>query len=141
MGNILCGATNNVQNNELIVKEALAIKEDVKEEVKEEVIEEIKEEVIEEIKEVKEEIPVLIEDLIIKEEEIPVLIEDLIIKEEEIPVLIEEPIIEKEEVTLDELVESESLSRNDITIVSTTDNVEEPVKKKRGRKKKAALVE
>ncbi len=56
---------------------------------------------------------------------------------EEIPVIIEEPIIEKEEVTLDELVESESLSRNDVTIVSTTDNVEEPVKKKRGRKKKA----
>ena len=117
MGNILCGATNNVQNNELIVKEALAIKEHVTEEVKEEPL-----------IEVKEEIPVIIEDLIIE-------------KEEEIPVLIEEPIIEKEEVTLDELVESESLSRNDITIVSTTDNVEEPVKKKRGRKKKAALVE
>ena len=33
MGNILCGATNNVQNNELIVKEALAIKENVTEEV------------------------------------------------------------------------------------------------------------
>ena len=121
MGNILCGATNNVQNNELIVKEALAIKEHVTEEVKEEVKEEIKEEIIEEIPviEVKEEIPVIIEDLNIEKEEIK-----------------EEPIIEKEEVTLDELVESESLSRNDITIVSTTDNVEEPVKKKRGRKKK-----
>ena len=129
MGNILCGATNNVQNNELIVKEALAIKEHVTEEVKEEEIPVIIEEVKEEpLIEVKEEIPVIIEDLIIE-------------KEEEIPVLIEEPIIEKEEVTLDELVESESLSRNDITIVSTTDNVEEPVKKKRGRKKKAALVE
>ena len=128
MGNTLCGATNNVQNNELIVKEALAIKEHVTEEVKEEeipvIIEEVKEEPLIEVK-----------------EEIPVIIEDLIIKEEEIPVLIEEPIIEKDEVTLDELVESESLSRNDITIVSTTDNVEEPVKKKRGRKKKAALVE
>ena len=121
MGNTLCGATNNVQNNELIVKEALAIKEHVTEEVKEEVKEEIKEEIIEEIPliEVKEEIPVIIEDLIIEKEEVK-----------------EEPIIEKEEVTLDELVESESLSRNDITIVSTTDNVEEPVKKKRGRKKK-----
>ena len=125
MGNTLCGATNNVQNNELIVKEALAIKEEVKEKIKEEVKEKIKEEVKEEeVIEVKEEIPVIIEDLIIEKEEIK-----------------EEPIIEKEEVTLDELVESESLSRNDITIVSTTDNVEEPVKKKRGRKKKAALVE
>ena len=121
MGNILCGATNNVQNNELIVKEALAIKEHVTEKVKEEIIEEVNEEPLIEVK-----------------EEIPVIIEDLIIEKEEIK---EEPIIEKEEVTLDELVESESLSRNDITIVSTTDNVEEPVKKKRGRKKKAALVE
>jgi hypothetical protein len=120
MGNTLCGATNNVQNNELIVKEVLAIKEHVTEKVKEEIIEDVKEEVIE----VKEEIPVIIEDLNIEKEEIK-----------------EEPIIEKEEVTLDELVESESLSRNDVTIVSTTDNVEEPVKKKRGRKKKAALVE
>ena len=125
MGNILCGATNNVQNNELIVKEALAIKEHVTEEVKEEEIPVIIEEVKEEpLIEVKEEIPVIIEDLIIEKEEVK-----------------EEPIIEKDEVTLDELVESESLSRNDITIVSTTDNVEEPVKKKRGRKKKAALVE
>ena len=133
MGNTLCGATNNVQNNELIVKEALAIKEHVTEEVKEEVKEEIKEEIIEEIPviEVKEEIPV-----IEVKEEIPVIIEDLNIEKEEIK---EEPIIEKEEVTLDELVESESLSRNDITIVSTTDNVEEPVKKKRGRKKKALV--
>ena len=125
MGNTLCGATNNVQNNELIVKEALAIKEHVTEEVKEEEIPVIIEEVKEEpLIEVKEEIPVIIEDLIIEKEEVK-----------------EEPIIEKDEVTLDELVESESLSRNDITIVSTTDNVEEPVKKKRGRKKKAALVE
>ena len=34
MGNTLCGATNNVQNNELLVKAAL--KEPVKEDVKEE---------------------------------------------------------------------------------------------------------
>lgn len=121
MGNTLCGATNNVQNNELLVKAALAIKE--------EVTEDIKEEIKEEVKEVKEEIPVIIEEVV--KEEIPVLIEEVK----------EEPIIEKEEVTLDELVESESLSRNDVTIVSTTDNVDEPVKKKRGRKKKAALVE
>jgi len=124
MGNTLCGATNNVQNNELLVKAALVIKE--------EVTEDIKEEIKEEVKEVKEEIPVIIEEV---KEEIPVLIEE---------VVKEEPIIEKEEiieVTLDELVESESLSRNDVTIVSTTESVEEPVKKKRGRKKKAALVE
>ena len=55
------------------------------------------------------------------------------VKEEIIEVVIEDV---KEE-TLDEMIENDSLVRNDDTNVSTTDNVEEPVKKKRGRKKKA----
>jgi len=112
MGNILCGATNNTTNLENIV-------------------EPINEEIV-----VKEEEIVLQNDEPIKEE---VILQN----EAEVVLQNEEPIKEEvlEEEHLDESVGSDSSSTtssvNDTVPLVTNEKVdEEPVKKKRGRKKK-----
>ena len=132
MGNILCGPTNNTSNLENIVE---PIKE--KEVIKEEAVKE--EEVIlqndEPIKEaVLQEEPVLQNEELVKEETV---LEAEPIKEEE---LVKEPVLEEE--PLDESVGSDASSTtssvNDTTPLVTNEKLnEEPVKKKRGRKKKA----
>jgi len=127
MGNILCGPTNNTSNLENIV-------EPVKEE---EVVlqneEPIKEEVVLQNEEPKKEEEVVIKEEPIKEEPIkePVLQEERVLQEE--------PVLEEH---LDESVGSDASSTtssvNDTTPLVTNEKLnEEPIKKKRGRKKKA----
>ena len=119
MGNILCGPTNNTSNLENIV-EPIKEKEVIK-------VEAVNEEAV------KEEEVVLQNDEPIKEQ----VLEEEPIKEEE---LVKEPVLEEE--PLDESVGSDSSSTtssvNDTTPLVANEKLnEEPIKKKRGRKKKA----
>ena len=116
MGNILCGPTNNKSNLENNVEPT-------------------KEEVVKEDEVVKEE-EVVKQEEVVKEE--PVLEEEAVVKQEE--VVKEEPVLEEEH--LDETIGSDSSSTtssvNDTAPLITNEKVDdEPIKKKRGRKKKA----
>ena len=109
MGNILCGATNNTHKPANL----------------ENIVEPIKDEIVVKEEPIKDEI---LEEKVLKEEEV-------VIKEEPI----KEPVLEEE--PLDESVGSDSSSTtssvNDTVPLVTNEKVdEEPVKKKRGRKKK-----
>ena len=147
MGNMICGATNNTNkpsNLEEIIKtnpENGGFKEQIlKEEVK--VDEVLKEEPIK-LDEIMKEEPVksdevLEEESIIKKEEVKEedLKEEEPIREEEMK---EEEVKEEEyvrEEALDGLVGIDSSSVNDAIQVAIIEKIEEPIKKKRGRKKK-----
>jgi hypothetical protein len=117
MGNILCGATNNTNNSTNL----------------ENIVEPVKEtELLQNEAEVIKEAEVVIKEEPIKE---PVLEEEAVKEDEPI----KEPVLEEE--PLDESVGSDSSSTtssvNDTVPLVTNEKVdEEPVKKKRGRKKK-----
>jgi hypothetical protein len=124
MGNMLCSVTNKPLPLETIepkVDEEVVIKEEEVVIKEEEVV--IKEEVIENVIEEVEEV----EEVVIKEE-----VEEPIVKEEKaIQEVKEEKVIE--EVVKDDSESSVSTIKDDMSSISSQ---EEPVKPKRGRKKK-----
>ena len=128
MGNMICGATNNINEasklEEIIKEEKIVVEEVVKEFVKEFV---------------KEEKPVTVDEVVNEES----IIVDEVVKEESIIVdeVVKEESVKVEEEPLDESVGSDSSSTtssvNDTTPLIQIERVqEEPVKKKRGRKRK-----